>query len=146
MPKLLEYDSTLTLNKAFDIARTAEATTSQLADIRNTDKAINSLKHSKPEIPSFAKPQSQVFRRSGTMHDQTQRFLCPVFPSVANAISYTVGKGFAGERNPLKIGKGQGKGYSTKDNFQRNSNNVRSLENEMANDSFHTISFSYYYK
>ena len=30
LPKLLEYDSTLTLNEAIDIARTAEATTSLL--------------------------------------------------------------------------------------------------------------------
>ena len=69
--KLLEYDATLTLNKAIDIARTAEATTSQLADIRNTDKTINSLKHSKPEIPSLAKPQLQVCRNCGTKHDQS---------------------------------------------------------------------------
>ena len=41
--------------------------------------------------------------------------------------------------------KGQGKGHSTKENFQRKSNKVHMLENEMANDSpltqlyFHTI-------
>ena len=40
--KLLEYDVTLTLNKTIDIARTAEATTSQLADIK-TRSIIGSI-------------------------------------------------------------------------------------------------------
>ena len=79
--KLLEYDVTLTLNKTIDIARTAEATTSQLADIKNTDETTNSLTHSKPEIPSFAKQQLQVCRNCGTKHDQSQRSLCPAFNS-----------------------------------------------------------------
>ena len=43
--ELLEQDSTLTLDKAIDIARTQEATSTQLADIRGPSSSIHALEH-----------------------------------------------------------------------------------------------------
>lgn len=78
--KLLEHDATLTLSKAIDIARTAEATTSQLADIRSKENyttIISTLKHCDNNKQHFGKACGNC----GTKHDQAKRSLCPAYNS-----------------------------------------------------------------
>ena len=80
--KLLEHDASLTLTKAVDIARTAEAAASQLADIRNPElpsTRINALTNSGNN--SKYQIHSKVCGNCGTKHDQTKRSLCPAFNS-----------------------------------------------------------------
>jgi len=78
--KLLEYDATLTLHKAIDIARTEEATSSQLQDIRNTEiTVVHALGHNaRPKRPQ-AQPQTkkQLCGNCSTIHDISQRSFCP---------------------------------------------------------------------
>lgn len=77
--KLLEYDETLTLNKAIDIARTEEATTSQLQDIRG-EKFINVLRqnnNNKRPIQSKRRQSKDVCGNCGGKHDFSQKSSCP---------------------------------------------------------------------
>jgi hypothetical protein len=81
--KLLEHDASLTLNKAIDIARTAEATVLQLADIRSTESfstQINALSSS-DRISKHQTYPPRICGSCGTKHDQTKRSLCPAFNS-----------------------------------------------------------------
>ena len=88
--KLLEHDSSLTLTKVIDIARTAEATQSQLNNIRAAEKpvSVNTLKHSKPQkhSPPQSHPQGkgQDCGNCGTRHSLSQRSLCPAYNSDCN--------------------------------------------------------------
>lgn len=70
--KLLEQDATLTLDKAIDIARTQEATSHQLHDIRGTTtNEVHNLKHT-------PKPASRpTCGNCGTVHDLSNKTLCP---------------------------------------------------------------------
>ena len=81
--KLLEHDASLTLNKAIDIARTAEATVSQLADIRSTEPfstQINALSSS-DSISKHQTHPSRICGNCGTKHNQTKISLSPAFNS-----------------------------------------------------------------
>ena len=70
--KLLEQDATLTLDKAIDIARTQEATTHQLHDIRGTTtNEGHNLKHIL--MPVFR----PTCGNCGTVHDLSNKTLCP---------------------------------------------------------------------
>ena len=88
--KLLEHDSSLTLTKAIDIARTAKATLSQLNDIRAAEKpvSVNTLKHSKPQkhSPPQSHPQGkgQDCGNCGTRHSLSKRSLFPAYNSDCN--------------------------------------------------------------
>ncbi|CAB3987576.1 Hypothetical predicted protein, partial [Paramuricea clavata] len=55
--KLLEHDASLTLNKAIDIARTAKAIVSQLADIRSTEPFSTQINASSSPV-SISKHQT----------------------------------------------------------------------------------------
>ena len=78
------------MTKAIDIARTAEATQSQLNDIRAAEKpvSVNTLKHSKPQkhSPPQSHPQGkgQDCGNCGTRHSLSQRSLCPAYNSDCN--------------------------------------------------------------
>ena len=79
--KLLEHDASLTL-KAIDIARTVEAATLQLANIRNPEPLstrINALTNSGNN--SKYQIHSKICGNCGTKHDETKRSLCPAFNS-----------------------------------------------------------------
>ena len=71
--KLLQHDASPTLNKAIDIARTAEATVSQLADIRSPEPFSTQIN----ALSSFDSINKHQTHPCGTKHDQTKRFLCP---------------------------------------------------------------------
>lgn len=76
------HDS-LTLNKAIDIARAVEDTTSQLADIRSNElhtTIINTLKNCDNKKQHFGK-SLKACSNCGTKHDQTKRSLCPAYNS-----------------------------------------------------------------
>ena len=78
------------MTKAIDIARTAEATQSQLNDIRAAEKpvSVNTLKRSKPQkhSPPQSHPQGkgQDCGNGGTRHSLPQRSLCPAYNSDCN--------------------------------------------------------------
>ena len=86
--KLLEYDSTLTLNKAVSIARTQEATSNQLQDIRGSQTAtIDALKqhgrnprHRDPNTNTLPAKGSQDAKcgNCGTFHNPPRRS-CPAY-------------------------------------------------------------------
>ncbi|XP_048583876.1 uncharacterized protein K02A2.6-like [Nematostella vectensis] len=80
--KLLELDKTLTLAKAIDIARTEEATSAQLQDIRGTNTIpVHATTHkspsSHPKTHSRENKQIQTCGNCGTSHNVTQKSLCP---------------------------------------------------------------------
>jgi len=82
--KLLEHDATLTLDKAINTARTQEATSNQLQDIRGSqDTTINALRHGGNmwELPA-QDPQSSKETRCGNcgnFHDFSSQSLCPAY-------------------------------------------------------------------
>ena len=77
--RLLEYNETLTLNKAIDIARTEEATSTQLQDIRGTT-TIDSLRHKNNRRPqALSKQRKETCGNCGTLHDRSQKSSCPAF-------------------------------------------------------------------
>lgn len=80
--KLLELDQTLTLAKAIDIARTEEATSAQLQDIRGINTIpVHATTHKSPSTQlkthSHDSKQAQTCGNCGTSHDSTQKSLCP---------------------------------------------------------------------
>ena len=78
--KLLEYDATLTLNKAIDIARTEEATRAQLENIRNEDVLpIHAIRHrTYPEQPKTqTQSKQQPCGNCGTIHEKSRKQSCP---------------------------------------------------------------------
>ena len=80
--KLLEHDATLTLDKAIETARTQEATSNQLQDIRGSqDTTINALRHSENirERPAQDPQKAQETRcgHCGNFHDMSAQSLCP---------------------------------------------------------------------
>ncbi|EDO29491.1 predicted protein [Nematostella vectensis] len=79
--KLLEHDNSLTLDKAFDIARTAEATQAQLADIRaeHPVTAVNAMKQSSTHKKTKTQSHSTACGNCGTKHDMSARSLCPAY-------------------------------------------------------------------
>ena len=87
---------TLTLNKAIDIARTEEATSSQLQDIRGTTtidslRQKNSRRSPAPsrrsaddyqhrfDLQHRKERRKETCSNCGTLHDHTQKSLCPAF-------------------------------------------------------------------
>ena len=86
--KLLEYDSTLTLNKAVSIARTQEATSNQLQDIRGGQTTtIDALKQhgqnprhrdSNTNNPTAQGTQDARCGNCGTFHNPPRRS-CPAY-------------------------------------------------------------------
>ncbi|XP_028416418.1 uncharacterized protein LOC114540431 [Dendronephthya gigantea] len=77
--KLLEYDETLALNKAIDIARTEEATSSQLQDIRG-EKSVNALQqnnNNKRFIQNKRRQWKDVCGNCGGKHDLSRKSSCP---------------------------------------------------------------------
>ena len=86
--KLLEYDSTLTLNKAVSIARTQEATSNQLQDIRGSQTTtIDALKqhgrnprHRGPNTNTLPAKGTQDAKcgNCGTFHNPPRRS-CPAY-------------------------------------------------------------------
>lgn len=78
--KLLEQDATLTFDKAIDFARTDEATSYQLHDIRGiTTNEVHNLKHT-------PKPVSRpTCCNCGTVHDLASKALCPAYGSKCKA-------------------------------------------------------------
>ena len=95
--KLLEHDASLTLTKAIDIARTAEAAVSQLAVIRNAEPSstrINILTSS----GSNSKQQAHLPRICGTvvqnMTKQKDPFVQRSTLNVGNVTNYIIGRVF----------------------------------------------------
>ena len=82
---------------AIDIARTAEAATSQLADIRNPEPLstrinalTNSVNNRKYQI------HSEICGNCGTKHDQTKSpFVQHSIPNIGNVANYVIGRGFS---------------------------------------------------
>jgi hypothetical protein len=150
--KLLEHDASFTLNKAIDIARTAEATTSQLADMRSIDvptKSINSLKQSKPEYqqqPSEA--NSKLCRNCGTKHELTKRSVCPDYNTECrkcHKLHHWERVCRSKKPNTSKEqSKGQGKGQSKKPyrKIHSISEETTSVSDEVPQLYFHTITAS----
>lgn len=87
--KLLEHDDTLTLDRDIDVARTQEATSNQLHDIRGTDTTVNSLKNTGHAWHTLRHKyqglQKRVCGNCGTSHDLSQRSLCPAFGTQSKA-------------------------------------------------------------
>ena len=82
--KLLEHDATLTIDKAIDTARTQEATSNQLQDIRGSqDTTVNALRHggNMRELPAQDPQSSQETRcgNCGNFHDMSSQSLCPAY-------------------------------------------------------------------
>ena len=89
--KLLESDHELNLDRALDIARTLEATRTQLNDIRNPVSAVHAFKHkpsprvSKPKYqPPANSPHSKdngkkTCRNCGLLHDFSSKNNCPAY-------------------------------------------------------------------
>ena len=80
--KLLEQDSTLTLDKAIDIARTQEATSTQLADIRGPSSSIHALEHKnrkKQQQQTLDKSSMKMCGNCGRSHGLSSRSVCPAF-------------------------------------------------------------------
>ena len=86
--KLLEHDETLTLDKAINIARTQEATSNQLQDIRGSQTTIvNALRQG----PHTGQPPTQATQakddKCGNLHDLAWRSLCPAYGTKCEACS-----------------------------------------------------------
>ena len=82
--KLLEHEATLTIDKAIDTARTQEATSNQLQDIRGShDTTINALRHGgNMREPPARDPQSSKETRCGNcgnVHDLSSQSPCPAY-------------------------------------------------------------------
>ena len=110
--ELLEQDATLTLERAIDIARTQEATSHQLHDIRgNGSTEVHDLKHT-------PKPVShQTCGDCGTIHSLSNKALCPAHGSKCKACGKAnhwkrVCRSSKGNKpQPKKSGKGSYKGH-----------------------------------
>ena len=81
--KRLEHDETLTPDKAINIARTQEATSNQLQDIRGSQTTmVNALRQG----PHTGQPPTQGTQAKddkcgncGNLHDLARRSLCPAY-------------------------------------------------------------------
>lgn len=93
--KLLEYDATLTLNKAVGIARTQEATSTQLQDIRGGQiTTVDALRqqhgrNTRYRAPNMSTPPAQGTQgekcgNCGTFHDPPRRS-CPAYGTKCDA-------------------------------------------------------------
>jgi len=87
--KLLEHDETLTLDKAINIARTQEATSNQLQEIRSSQTTmVNALRQG----PHMGQPPTQGTQAKddkcgncGNLHDLARRSLCPAYGTKCEA-------------------------------------------------------------
>ena len=87
--KLLEYDASLTLNKAMSIARTQEATSNQLQDIRGSQiTTVDALQHGRNtqhmNTPPAQGTQGERCGNCGTFHDPPRRS-CPAYGTKCDA-------------------------------------------------------------
>ena len=87
--KLLEYDASLTLNKAVSIARTQEATSNQLQDIRGSQiTTVDALQHGRNtqhmNTPPAQGTQGERCGNCGTFHDPPRRS-CPAYGTKCDA-------------------------------------------------------------
>ena len=89
--KLLEYDATLTLNKAVSIARTQEATSNQLQDIRGSQiTTVDALRQQHGRntqhmnTPPAQGTQGERCGNCGTFHDPPRRS-CPAYGTKCDA-------------------------------------------------------------
>ena len=81
--KLLEFDKTLTLNRALEIARTEEVTSSQMKSISSTQ--IDALKHSRKPHTNPSGLSIRMCGNCGTEHDISDRSSCPAYGTTCKA-------------------------------------------------------------
>ena len=84
-PKLLEFDKTLTLNRALEIARTEEVTNNQMKIIGSTQ--IDALKCSGKPHDKFRYQRIRMCGNCCTNHDITDKSLCPAYGTTCKACS-----------------------------------------------------------
>ena len=87
--KLLEHDETLTLDKAINIARTQEAISNQLQDIRGsqttTANALRQGPHTGQPPTQGTQAKDEKCGNCGNLHDLAQRSLCPAYGTKCEA-------------------------------------------------------------
>jgi hypothetical protein len=82
--KHLEYDKTLTLDRALEIARTEEVTNNQMKSISSTH--IDALKHSRRPYTKPRGPPICTCGNCGTEHDISDISLCNAYGTISKAL------------------------------------------------------------
>ena len=127
--KLLEHDDIMTLDKAVNIARTEEATSSQLQDIRGSQTTtVNALEqgpHTGQPLAQGNQAKDKKCGNCGNLHDLNRRSMCPAYGTKCEA---------CGEFNHWKAvcrfrprEKQQGHGQS-RDRWQKKRENIHALD------------------
>ena len=90
--KLLDKDTTLSLDTALDIARTEEATSNQIKEITpDSSTRVDALKHGGlPDKPCG--PTIRLCGCCGTEHDISERRFCPAYGSKCGACTTRTNK------------------------------------------------------
>ena len=81
--KLLEFDKTLTLNQALEIARTEEITNSQMKSISSTH--VDALRHFRKPTNSPSGPSIRLCGNCGIEHNISDRSSCPAYGTTCKA-------------------------------------------------------------